>query len=143
MPLDDSGWTGGGSGGGGGGGRAPSRNVLGGKLESCSLSPMTGFFRNGCCDTSREDVGSHTVCVVMTQEFLAFSKSAGNDLSTPMPEYGFPGLKPGARWCLCAPRWQEALDAESAPRVVLRATHEGALQYCDLADLKKYAVDLS
>lgn len=143
MPLDDSGWTGGDSGGGGGGGRAPSRNVLGGKLESCSLSPMTGFFRNGCCDTSREDVGSHTVCVVLTQEFLAFSKSAGNDLSTPMPEYGFPGLKPGDRWCLCAPRWQEALDAESAPRVVLRATHEGALQYCDLADLKKYAVDLS
>ncbi len=143
MPLDDSGWTGGDSGGGGGGGRAPSRNVLGGKLESCSLSPMTGFFRNGCCDTSREDVGSHTVCVVLTQEFLAFSKSAGNDLSTPMPEYGFPGLTPGDRWCLCAPRWQEALDAESAPRVVLRATHEGALQYCDLADLKKYAVDLS
>ncbi len=143
MPLDDSGWTGGDSGGGGGGGRAPSRNVLGGKLESCSLSPMTGFFRNGCCDTSREDVGSHTVCVVLTQEFLAFSKSAGNDLSTPMPEYGFPGQKPGDRWCLCAPRWQEALDAESAPRVVLRATHEGALQYCDLADLKKYAVDLS
>ncbi len=143
MPLDDSGWTGGDSGGGGGGGRAPSRNVLGGKLESCSLSPMTGFFRNGCCDTSREDVGSHTVCVVLTQEFLAFSKSAGNDLSTPMPEYGCPGLKPGERWCLCAPRWQEALDAESAPRVVLRATHEGALQYCDLADLKKYAVDLS
>ena len=143
MPLDDSGWTGGDSGGGGGGGRAPSRNVLGGKLESCSLSPMTGFFRNGCCDTSREDVGSHTVCVVLTREFLAFSKSAGNDLSTPMPEYGFPGLKPGDRWCLCAPRWQEALDAESAPRVVLRATHEGALQYCDIADLKKYAVDLS
>jgi uncharacterized protein (DUF2237 family) len=142
MPLDDSGWTGGG-GHGGGGGRAPSRNVLGGMLESCSLSPMTGFFRNGCCDTSREDIGSHTVCVVMTREFLAFSKDAGNDLSTPMPEYGFPGLKPGDRWCLCAPRWQEALDAESAPRVVLRATHEGALQYCELEDLKKYAVDLS
>ncbi|MBM3538673.1 MAG: DUF2237 domain-containing protein [Alphaproteobacteria bacterium] len=139
MPLDDSGW----SGGGGGGGRAPSRNVMGGTLEACSLSPMTGFFRNGCCDTSREDVGSHTVCVVMTREFLAFSKQAGNDLSTPMPEYGFPGLKPGDRWCLCAPRWQEALDANSAPRVVLRATHEGALQYCELVDLKRYAIDLS
>jgi len=139
MPLDDSGW----SGGSGGGGRAPSRNVMGGTLEACSLSPMTGFFRNGCCDTSREDVGSHTVCVVMTREFLAFSKQAGNDLSTPMLEYGFPGLKPGDRWCLCAPRWQEALDANSAPRVVLRATHEGALQYCELEDLKKYAIDLS
>ena len=142
MPLDDSGWTGGG-GEGGGSGRAPSRNVLGGRLETCSLSPMTGFFRNGCCDTSREDVGSHTVCVVMTQKFLAFSKAAGNDLSTPMPEYGFAGLKPGDRWCLCAPRWQEALEADSPPRVVLRATHEGALQYCDLEDLKRYAIDLS
>ena len=137
MPLDDSGWSGGGS------GRRPSRNVLGETLESCSLSPMTGFFRNGCCDTSREDVGSHTVCAVMTQEFLAFSKDAGNDLSTPMPDYGFPGLKPGDRWCLCAPRWQEALEAGSPPRVVLRATHEGALQYCELEDLKKYAIDLS
>lgn len=140
MPLDDSGWTGGG---GDGGGRRVAKNVLGGQLENCSLSPMTGFFRNGCCDTSREDVGSHTVCVVMTREFLAFSKDAGNDLSTPMPDYGFPGLKPGDRWCLCAPRWQEALDAGSAPRVVLRATHEGALQHCELADLKKYAIDLS
>ncbi len=103
-------------------GRGPSRNVLGGVLDICSTKPMTGFFRNGCCDTSAEDYGSHTVCVVMTTEFLAFSKAAGNDLSTPHPEFGFPGLQPGDRWCLCAPRWQEALDAGAAPRVVLRAT---------------------
>jgi uncharacterized protein (DUF2237 family) len=133
MPLDA----------GYGGRKRPSRNVLGGILENCSLKPMTGFFRNGCCDTGPEDIGSHTVCVVMTAEFLAFSKSRGNDLSTPMPEFGFPGLVPGDRWCLCAPRWQEALEADSAPRVVLRATHEGALDYCELADLKRYAIDLS
>jgi uncharacterized protein (DUF2237 family) len=124
-------------------GRRPGRNVLGGPLDTCSLAPMTGFFRNGCCDTSREDVGSHTVCAVMTAAFLAFSKKAGNDLSTPMPEYGFPGLNPGDRWCLCAPRWQEALEAGAAPRVVLRATEESALRYCDLTDLKRHAVDLS
>ena len=133
MPLDA----------GYGGRKRPSRNVLGGVLENCSLKPMTGFFRNGCCDTGAEDVGSHTVCVVMTAEFLTFSKSRGNDLSTPVPDYGFPGLQPGDRWCLCAPRWQEALEADSAPRVVLRATHEGALDYCALADLKRYAIDLS
>jgi len=126
-----------------GGGRRPSRNVLGLPLEACSHEPMTGFFRNGCCDTSREDTGSHTVCIVSTEEFLAFSKSVGNDLSTPIPEYGFPGLKPGDRWCLCAPRWQQALEAGKVPRVVLRATHEGALEYCALDDLKRYAVDLS
>src|SRR3984957_20341184 len=129
-------------GGDGGGGRT-SKNVLGGTLDSCSLNPMTGFFRNGCCDTSKEDIGSHTVCVVMTAEFLAFSKARGNDLSTPMPDFGFPGLKPGDRWCLCAPRWQEAFEAESAPRVVLRATHAGALEFCALADLKAHAVDLA
>lgn len=129
--------------GGRGGGRRPSRNVLGGELDTCSIKPMTGFFRNGCCDTSTEDVGSHTVCVVMTAEFLAFSKSRGNDLSTPIPEMGFAGLKPGDRWCLCAPRWQEALEADRAPRVVLRATHEGALRHCSLTDLKRYAVDLA
>ena len=134
MPRDGS---------GNGGGRAPSRNVLGERLESCSIKPMTGFFRNGCCDTGREDVGSHTVCIAATAQFLRYSKSRGNDLSTPMPDYGFAGLKPGDRWCLCAPRWQEALDAGEAPRVVLRATHEGALQYCELADLKRFAVDLS
>ncbi len=125
------------------GGGNPSRNVLGGKLESCSIKPMTGFFRNGCCDTAPSDVGSHTVCVVATAEFLAFSKARGNDLSTPVPEFEFPGLKPGDRWCLCAPRWQEALEAGQAPRVVLRATHEGALRYCALADLKRYAIDLA
>jgi uncharacterized protein (DUF2237 family) len=122
---------------------SPARNVLGETLEICSISPMTGFFRDGCCNTSREDVGSHTVCVVMTAEFLEFSKSRGNDLSTPVPEFAFPGLKPGDRWCLCAPRWQEALEAGKAPRVVLRATHEGALSYCALADLKRFALDLA
>ncbi len=124
-----------------GGGRRPSRNVLGGALESCSMRPLTGFFRNGCCDTSVQDVGSHTVCVVATAEFLEYSKSVGNDLSTPHPAFQFAGLKPGDRWCLCAPRWTEALQAGKAPQVVLRATHEGALSYCDLAELKKYAVD--
>ena len=122
---------------------APSRNVFGGQLESCSVKPMTGFYRNGCCDTGPEDAGSHTVCVVLTDEFLAFSKARGNDLSTPMPEYGFPGLNVGERWCLCAPRWQEAFQAGKAPRVVLRATHEGALAYCSLADLKRFAIDLA
>jgi len=120
----------------------PARNVLGGSLTTCSGKPMTGFFRDGCCNTGPQDVGSHTVCVVMTAEFLAFSKSSGNDLSTPMPEYGFEGLRPGDRWCLCAPRWQEALEAGNAPKVVLSATHEGALEYSALADLKKFAVDL-
>jgi uncharacterized protein len=134
MPLDESGWS-------GGGGQA--RNVLGGKLEICSLAPMTGFFRDGCCNTSAEDVGSHTVCCVVTADFLKFSAGRGNDLSTPMPDYGFPGLQPGDRWCLCAPRWQEALEAGMAPRVVMRATHEGALVHCELADLKKYAIDLA
>jgi len=135
MPLD--------AGSGGKGGRAPSLNVLGGPLEACSIKPMTGFYRNGCCDTGTEDVGSHTVCILATAEFLAFSKSRGNDLSTPMKAFGFAGLKPGDRWCLCAPRWQEALEAGKAPRVVLRATHQGALDYCALADLKKHAIDLA
>ena len=129
--------------GGRGRGEVERRNVFGGPIEECSIKPMTGFFRNGCCDTSAEDVGSHTVCVVMSAEFLEFSKSRGNDLSTPMPELGFAGLEPGDRWCLCAPRWQEALEARQAPRVVLRATHEGALEYCSLADLKRYAIDLA
>ena len=134
MPLDEI---------GGRPGRMPSRNVLGGALDTCSIDPMTGFFRDGCCNTSPEDVGSHTVCVVMTREFLAFSKRMGNDLSTPMPQYGFAGLKPGDRWCLCAPRWQEALEAGHAPRVVLRATEADALRWCKLDDLKRHAVDLS
>ena len=124
-------------------GRPPSLNVLGGPLELCSALPLTGFFRNGCCDTSPEDVGSHTVCAVMTAEFLAFSRRTGNDLSTPMPALGFAGLKPGDRWCLCAPRWQEALEADAAPRVVLRATARGALDHCALADLVRFAIDLA
>ena len=102
------------SGNGGGRPSAP-RNVLGDRLDVCSMKPKTGFFRDGCCNTSREDVGSHTVCVVMTDAFLEFSKSCGNDLSTPMPQFGFPGLRPGDRWCLCAPRWREALEAGCAP----------------------------
>jgi uncharacterized protein len=130
------------SGSGGGGPSAP-LNVLGGPLDVCSMKPKTGFFREGCCNTSPEDVGSHTVCAVMTAAFLEFSKSRGNDLSTPIPQFGFPGLRPSDRWCLCAPRWREALEAGSAPRVVLRATHEGALDSCSLADLKSLAVDLS
>ena len=121
----------------------PSRNVLGGPLVTCSAKPLTGFFRDGCCNTGPTDRGSHTVCVVMTAEFLSFSKRAGNDLSTPMPDFGFPGLKPGDRWCLCAPRWQEAFEAGQAPKVVLAATHEGALEYASLNDLKKFAVDLN
>ena len=108
---------------GNGGGRPSSpRNVLGDRLDVCSMEPQTGFFRDGCCNTNREDIGSHTVCAVMTAEFLEFSKSRGNDLSTPMPQFGFPGLRPGDRWCLYAPRWREALEAGCAPRVVLRET---------------------
>jgi len=127
----------------GGGRRVAARNVFGDPLEICSIQPMTGFFRDGCCNTGQEDIGSHTICVLMTAAFLEFSKSRGNDLSTAMPELGFPGLKPGDRWCLCAPRWQEAFEAGQAPRVVLRATHQGALSYCSLADLKRLAVDLA
>jgi uncharacterized protein len=126
-----------------GGGRRQARNVLGGFLRGCSERPLTGFFRNGCCETSPQDLGSHTVCAVMTDEFLAFSRSRGNDLSTPIPEFGFPGLQAGDRWCLCAPRWQEALEAGRAPRVVLQATERRALAYCELADLKRHAIDLS
>ena len=124
-------------------GPRPSRNVFGEPLQPCSTAPLTGFFRNGCCDTSAEDVGSHTVCVVMTDAFLRFSKSRGNDLSTPLPEFGFPGLKAGDRWCLCAPRWREAFEAGQAPLVVLRATHQGALDHCALEDLKRHAIDLA
>jgi uncharacterized protein (DUF2237 family) len=123
--------------------KAPSRNVLGGPLADCSKQPMTGFFRNGCCDTGSEDAGSHTVCVVLTVEFLIFSKSRGNDLSTPRPEFGFAGLNPGDRWCLCAARWKEALDAGRAPLVVLTATHERALEICDLQALKRHAIDMN
>ena len=119
--------------------RAPSVNVLGGVLEPCSTQPVTGFYRDGCCNTGAEDIGLHTVCVVLTAEFLVFSRSRGNDLSTPMPQYGFPGLKPGDRWCLCASRWKEAFDADVAPQVVLEATHAVTLHVVPLADLKRYA----
>jgi hypothetical protein len=119
------------------------KNVFGEAIEPCSFQPRTGFFRDGCCNTSAEDFGSHTVCALMTGAFLAFSKSAGNDLSTPRPEFGFPGLKAGDRWCLCAPRWQQALEAGAAPRVVLRATNEEALRFVSMEDLKRYAVDLA
>jgi uncharacterized protein (DUF2237 family) len=129
MPLDTT----------GGFGRAPALNVLGGTLVPCSMSPVTGYYRNGCCDTGPDDTGSHTVCAVMTAEFLLFSRAAGNDLSTPRPEFDFSGLRPGDRWCLCAPRWQEALEAGAAPQVVLEATHQGALAYCRLEDLRRHA----
>ncbi len=128
---------------GGGGRKRTGRNVLGGPLAPCNDAPLTGFYRDGCCNTGPEDAGSHTVCAVMSAEFLAFSKARGNDLSTPMPEYEFRGLKPGDRWCLCAPRWQEAYAAGMAPKVVLTATHEGALEHATLADLKRFAIDLN
>jgi len=116
-------------------------NVLGEKLEPCSTNPVTGFFRNGCCDTSATDRGSHTVCVVMTAEFLAFSKSCGNDLSTPRPEFGFDGLKPGDQWCLCAARFVESYEAGMAPRVKLMATHKRALEIVSLDYLREHAVE--
>ena len=122
---------------------AEDRNVLGEELETCSLRPMTGFYRTGCCATGAADVGAHVVCAEVTAAFLALSKARGNDLGTPVPALGFPGLKPGDRWCLCAARWQEALDAGMAPRVVLRATHQDALEYVSLDDLKRHALDLA
>jgi uncharacterized protein (DUF2237 family) len=118
-------------------------NVFGEPLVTCSVSPMTGWTRNGCCETDANDVGSHTVCAVMTEEFLEFSRSRGNDLVTPQPAFGFPGLKPGDRWCLCAARWAEAHAAGAAPRVYLQATHRRALDVIDLVDLKACAADLS
>ncbi|WP_449288616.1 DUF2237 family protein [Marinobacter lacisalsi] len=118
-------------------------NVLGETLEACGNDPLTGFYRDGCCNTGPDDLGSHTVCTVVTDEFLAFSRSKGNDLSTPRPEFDFPGLRAGDGWCLCAARWNEALEAGCAPRVRLRATHKAALEVCDLADLKRHGVDLS
>lgn len=123
-------------------GRSNQLNVLGGPLLPCSERPVTGFFRDGCCNTSEEDFGSHTVCVVLTAEFLAYSKAAGNDLSTPHPEFGFPGLQPGQRWCLCAARWLQAYAAGKAPQVALNATNQAALEIVPLAALKEHAVDL-
>ena len=117
------------------------RNVLGGELQTCSANPLTGFYRDGCCRTGPEDSGLHTVCTVMTEEFLEFSQSRGNDLSTPHPEFGFPGLLPGDRWCLCALRWVEALEAGCAPRLVLAATHGSMLEFATLEVLKAHAAD--
>ncbi len=117
------------------------RNVLGTELLDCSHEPLTGFYRDGCCSTGSGDMGVHTVCAVMDEEFLAFSLAVGNDLSTPQPAMGFPGLRPGDRWCLCAPRWQEAYEAGMAPRVVLEATHELTLEWCDRSALIEHAVD--
>jgi uncharacterized protein len=115
-------------------------NVEGGDLLPCSTSPMTGFYRTGCCDTGPEDAGVHTVCAEVTREFLDFSVARGNDLVTARPEHGFPGLQPGDRWCLCASRWAEALAAGVAPPVVLEATHARTLEWVDLGDLRAHAV---
>ena len=117
-------------------------NVLGEVLAPCSENPLTGYFRDGCCNTEPADQGSHTVCVRVTAEFLEFSRSVGNDLTTPHAEFGFPGLRPGDQWCLCAARWQQALEADVAPRVVLQATHAACLRIVKLADLKRHAMDL-
>ncbi|MBS3803782.1 MAG: DUF2237 domain-containing protein [Oleiphilaceae bacterium] len=122
---------------------AESLNVLGETLETCGTDPETGFYRDGCCNTGPDDFGAHVVCSVVTDEFLAYSRSRGNDLSTPVPAFGFPGLKQGDSWCLCASRWHEALKADCAPRVKLRATHQAALKHCQLEDLKRHAIDLS
>ncbi len=132
MPFDDTAER--------GPGRRPGgRNVLGGLLQPCSNAPLTGFYRTGRCETGPEDRGCHAVCAVMTEEFLAFSRARGNDLSTPRPEFGFPGLRAGDQWCLCAGRWQEALLAGQAPLVTLVATHESALNFCTLDDLRRHA----
>jgi uncharacterized protein (DUF2237 family) len=116
------------------------RNVLGDDLMPCSIQPLTGFYRDACCNTGPEDVGRHVVCAEMTVEFLRFSRAVGNDLSTPAPEHGFPGLRPGDRWCLCAARWAEALEHGLAPPVVLASTHESALEVCRLEDLRAHAL---
>ena len=116
------------------------KNVLGGELETCSIAPLTGWLRDGCCNTGTGDLGVHTVCAVMTAEFLEFSRSEGNDLSTPRPEFGFEGLEPGDRWCLCASRWTDALEAGVAPPVVLEATHVATLEWASQADLEAHSI---
>lgn len=121
----------------------PAHNVFGEALISCSVEPLTGFFRDGCCNTNDADIGCHTVCAIMTREFLEFSKASGNDLSTPRPEFGFAGLKEGDRWCLCAGRWAEAAAFGKAPKLYLEATHIKTLDYVSLDQLKDYAVDLN
>ena len=125
----------------GNGHRPKPKNVLGGELKQCCTDPMTGFYRDGYCRTGPEDTGRHTVCIVATDEFLEYSKSAGNDLSTPMPEFRFPGLVAGDKWCLVAVRWRQALEAGKAPRVILEACHESVLEIVTLDDLKRYAVE--
>lgn len=117
------------------------RNVIGSVLQSCSVDPLTGWHRDGCCRSGSGDVGVHVVCARVTEDFLTYSKQSGNDLSTPRPEFGFPGLKPGDQWCLCASRWQQAFEAGHAPEVVLEATHESALEFIDLVDLKAHACE--
>jgi len=122
---------------------AQALNVFGQPLQPCGLDPLTGYYRDGCCNTGYDDTGIHTVCVRVTREFLAFSRKRGNDLTTPLPAAGFPGLRPGNQWCLCAGRWKEALDAGMAPPVVLAATHEETLAIVALAELRRHAIDLS
>ncbi len=119
------------------------KNVLGTELEVCSMEPRTGFFRDGCCNTGKDDVGLHLVCIEATAEFLEYSRFRGNDLSTAVPEYGFPGLKPGNRWCLCALRWLEAYQNKMAPKIVLASTHQRAIDIMSLELLKEFAVDLN
>ena len=119
------------------------KNVLDSELQDCGIDPMTGFYRDGCCNTGPGDVGTHTVCAIMTDEFLEYSKSKGNDLTTPRPEFNFPGLKPGDAWCLCALRWEEARQAGCAPRVKLTSTNIKTLEMVEFADLKAYQIDLN
>ena len=121
---------------------AEDKNVLGGRLDTCSVSPRTGFYRDGCCNTGAEDTGLHVVCAQVTAEFLEFARAQGNDLITPVPAYGFPGLKPGDRWCVCAATWRQAFEAGVAPPVVLAATHEETLAVVPLAALKEHALDV-
>ena len=117
-------------------------NIFNEPLEACSFDPVTGFFRSGCCETSKKDTGSHTVCAIMTEEFLKFSKSKGNDLSTPVPAFDFPGLNSGDRWCLCAARWLEAYEAGSAPSIIARATHRRALEIIPMEVMKEFSLDI-
>jgi uncharacterized protein (DUF2237 family) len=117
------------------------RNVLGEPLQMCCASPRAGFYRSGACETGPEDLGAHVVCAQVTEAFLEFTRGRGNDLSTPRPEHGFPGLKPGDRWCLCAARWKEALEAGVAPPVIITATHEAALEFVTFEDLLRFAID--
>jgi len=121
--------------------READRNVIGGSLLECSGEPLTGFFRDGCCATGPEDVGSHTVCTILTEQFLNFSRQVGNDLSTPQPQFGFPGLRPGDRWCVCAARWLEAHESGCAPPVLLAATHERAFDLIEIDTLLDYAIE--